>query len=167
VNRTDLPAQLSAKIADPDENDCWIWTAAIHPRGGYGQVKDLSRGRMTYAHRVVYEAVNGSIPDGLEIDHLCNLRACVNPEHLEAVTHAENVRRAVERRTTCLSGKHPWPEFASPTGVGGTRRCLGCAKEFDARRVWTPERLERRRARDRARYHHRRAILTGQEIDNA
>lgn len=63
-----------------------------------------------YAHRLAYEAANGPIPEGLEIDHLCRNRSCVNPDHLEAVTHAENLRRMP----------------AAPHGTRGRYKDRGC-----------------------------------------
>lgn len=71
--------------------ECWVWTANTHK--GYGNYG--SRERRQKAHRWAWEFTNGPIPDGLEIDHLCRNRACVRPTHLEPVTHAENVRRAM------------------------------------------------------------------------
>lgn len=69
---------------------CWIWNGA--PKNhGYCMVGEASRRR--YAHRVIYERFLGAIPDGLHIDHLCRVRNCVNPAHLEPVTIAENNRR--------------------------------------------------------------------------
>jgi hypothetical protein len=81
--------------------DCWEWTAAKDPKGygafGVGSTKTGTE-RVVRAHRFAYEHHVGPVPDGLELDHLCNNRACVNPAHLEPVTHQENIRRAVERR---------------------------------------------------------------------
>jgi hypothetical protein len=73
-----------------DGAGCWIWQLALD-RHGYGQWKVGKRNRL--AHRAMYEQHVGPIPDGMTLDHLCNIRACVNPAHLEPVPFAENVRR--------------------------------------------------------------------------
>ena len=70
--------------------DCWIWSGTLNNKG-YGRVAIAGKGQ--YAHRAMYEQEVGPIPDGYEIDHLCRVRACINPAHLEAVTHSENLRR--------------------------------------------------------------------------
>jgi hypothetical protein len=76
------------------EFGCWIWIGSMHPKG-YGLF--CAGGRKIYAHRYLYEYLNGPVPPGLELDHLCENKACVHPDHLEAVTHAENMRRAARR----------------------------------------------------------------------
>lgn len=70
--------------------ECWLWLGAIK-ESGYAQIK--LAGRSPMVHRVSYELAKGPIPAGLQLDHLCRVRNCINPDHLEAVTAAENVRR--------------------------------------------------------------------------
>lgn len=73
---------------------CWLWLGG-HLQSGYAM------GSRTTAHREVYEKMRGPIPPGLEIDHLCRNRGCVNPSHLEAVTHQENIRRSPVNSGRC------------------------------------------------------------------
>lgn len=80
---------------------CWLWMSGTAGEG-YG-VFHLEHGRQVYAHRFAYELLVGPIPEGLEIDHLCRVRLCVRPDHLEAVTPQENQRRA-NAKTHCPRG---------------------------------------------------------------
>ena len=114
----------------PDENGCWIWRWYVHS-SGYGMVR--VEGRARYAHRVVYEQLRGPVPDGLELDHLCRVRRCVNPEHLEPVTRSENLRRSPvtfagrnARKTHCIRGHEFTPENTLVTRNG--RNCIRCAR---------------------------------------
>jgi len=96
-----VPIRDPRPIRDPEvfwtrvqkrESGCWEWTSNI-TGAGYGSLS-LGAGKNGYAHRYSYELMRGSIPDGLTIDHLCRNTRCVNPDHLEPVTQAENNRRA-------------------------------------------------------------------------
>jgi hypothetical protein len=88
--------ETSYDLADTGyETPCWIWNRIIDD-SGYGRC--LFRGRPTAkAHRVVYELHRGPIPKGRVLDHLCAMPACVNPDHLESVTQAENIARGYRR----------------------------------------------------------------------
>lgn len=86
-----MPRHEAAVDFTVDGSGCWIWSGSVSTHG-YGVLR--IRGRQYKAHRVMYEMYRGTIPVGLEIDHLCRVRQCCNPEHLEPVTRAENARRA-------------------------------------------------------------------------
>jgi hypothetical protein len=70
---------------------CWLWRGKLNEKG---YASTTHKGKSTGAHRKAYEMLIGPIPEGLELDHLCRIRHCCNPDHLEPVTHLENVARA-------------------------------------------------------------------------
>ena len=114
-----------------DKTDtCWLWTGYVRD-DGYGEGSIDGRG--IQAHRLAYLLLVGPIPEGMHVDHVyangCRHRHCVNPAHLEAVTPAENVRRAAARTTHCPQG-HPYDEantYVPPGKVGG-RTCRVCGR---------------------------------------
>lgn len=115
---------LASVRVDP-ESDCWLWLGALD-RKGYGHSSLMLPTRI--AHRVSYEAFVGTIPDGLQLDHLCRVRRCVNPAHLDPVTLRENLRRGAESRTACRKG-HPYAVFGVYQRPEGGRACVQCRRE--------------------------------------
>lgn len=122
-----------SKVNVGKPNDCWTWKAST-TTGGYGQF--LVEGRLVHAHRVAYTLTVGPIPEGLELDHLCRNRRCVNPTHLEPVTRQENIRRGEglaginARKTHCprghaLSGDNLY-KYQPKDRPGPRRRCKVC-----------------------------------------
>ena len=111
---------------------CWLWTASCSPTG-YGVFR-ISQPvhKLVSAHRWAYEQVHGPIPAGLQIDHLCRIRHCVNPDHLEAVTQKENLQRgkgtnghSYTRKTHCKHG-HMFNCKNTQIRPDGSRRCRVC-----------------------------------------
>jgi hypothetical protein len=124
---------------------CWLWTAALD-RDGYGQfrIKDGQRWVTVGAHRIAYDIEVGLPPkdSGLEPDHTCRVPACVNPAHLDPVTHQTNVRRGISpvgihsRKTECIHG-HPFDEENTHIERWGDRVgrvCKTCQTERNRRR---------------------------------
>jgi hypothetical protein len=126
---------------------CWLWRGYVRP-DGYGTISAGApepgvRGRPRLVHRVAYALTEGAIPEGLTLDHLCGVRNCVNPEHLEPVTMRENLLRGDTfqaknaAKTHCPQG-HPYDEENTYlTGRG--RACRICrraaAQRYEAKRI--------------------------------
>jgi hypothetical protein len=121
---------LARSVAGP--GGCLIYTGSLN-KYGYGNVgvKVADKWITKKAHRVVYEALVGPIPEGLFLDHLCRIRSCCNPAHLEPVTHLENVRRGqgnqYKNRTDCSAG-HPYTPENTRLRNGKERVCLACER---------------------------------------
>lgn len=131
--RPSLNARFMTNVEVDGSTGCWLWTAKLN-RDGYGHFR--LDGRRPGAHRVAYELFVGAIPEGLEIDHLCRVRHCVNPAHLEPVTHGVNVARGIAvppvalakaRQTHCIHG-HEFTAENTLVKPNGTRGCRACVK---------------------------------------
>jgi len=117
---------LEEMISRVPECGCWIWLGVIQGNG-YGKYgKQL-------AHRLIYEKAKGTVPNGLQLDHLCRVRSCVNPDHLEPVTQRENILRGDSfsaknaAKTSCPSG-HPYTKENTRIRANGYRECRECRK---------------------------------------
>ena len=135
----ELPDRILVKIALNVDTGCWEWTASRNNRG-YGKIGvGGAAGGMQYAHRVVYELLVGPIPERHEIDHLCRVRHCVNPEHMETVTHAENVARSMHpnivahRTGVCVSGLHEMTGDNLYINPGSGLRCCRACRDIRRR----------------------------------
>ena len=117
-----------------DESGCWLWKANTNGCG-YGVI--TKKAQTLYAHRIMYRAVKGEIPAGLELDHLCRIRSCINPSHLEPVTHSENLARGlIGMKTHCLRGHQYTPENTiTKNGGNGRRACKACHRECERNRA--------------------------------
>lgn len=113
--------------------DCWLWIGSLNA-SGYGQFNPGGRGRPVRAHRWAWEHLVGPIPEGLHIDHLCRNPPCVNPDHLEPVTPAENTRRGhhpsvrTRRSGTCRRG-HVLAEVGVERVSATSYTCRACRRD--------------------------------------
>ena len=131
----EVSARLEARIDRDSSPPCWLWTGGKN-QYGYGRFYVAAGQPQAVAHRAVYELHRGPVPAGLVLDHLCRVPACVNPDHLEPVSHAENLRRGATKGgalytppTHCPHG-HEYDESNTywRRGAAGnmTRDCRAC-----------------------------------------
>jgi hypothetical protein len=123
-----MPERFWNKI-EQDPSGCWLWVGYTSHKG-YARMVWGSR-KWAYAHRIAYEQLVGPIPEHLpDCDHLCRVRNCVNPNHIEPVTHLENVRRGlrcVKAATHCRHG-HAYDEENTYVSSTGARACRACGR---------------------------------------
>ena len=126
--RGSLADRLWAKV--DASGPCWLWTGSTN-HAGYGRISRGKRGEGTIVtHVAAFELLVGPVPAGLELDHLCLVKRCCNPDHLEPVTRSENIRRRVAlgvwpARLTCLRGH----QFDGINTHNGQRTCSTCSRE--------------------------------------
>jgi hypothetical protein len=134
MRRETLPERIE-KYSIPEPNSgCILWIGVTN-YSGYGVI-NVAR-KQYRAHRLIYELMRGPVPDGLVLDHLCRVRCCVNPDHLEPVTQLVNVRRGAKLVKFCKSGHEFTPENTLVRTRGdGTqtlrRTCLACKRRLNA-----------------------------------
>lgn len=120
---------LSTRVT-VDANGCWLWNLSLNHHG-YAQGKPPG-GKYRSIHRFAYETAHGPIPEGLQLDHLCRVRHCVNPDHLEPVTSHENSHRSSitiasrnAAKTHCKQG-HEFTDVNTYIAASGSRVCRTC-----------------------------------------
>lgn len=119
------------KVSPCPMTGCWLWTASLKP-DGYGRSYEYGGHLQRLAHRTAYERLVGPIPADLQVDHLCRVRSCCNPAHLELVTTRENTMRGISfsavnaAKTSCVNG-HPLVGKNLYVRRDGTRKCYACA----------------------------------------
>ena len=136
------PLERFESFVSPEPNSgCWLWTGYLDAHGyaRLGVVIHDGRWIPRPAHQIAYEVFRGPIPDGLVLDHLCRVRCCVNPDHLEAVTNEENLKRGIRdagnkaacakarAKTHCKHG-HQYTDETTLRDKNGNRFCSICRK---------------------------------------
>lgn len=130
-----LPVHVESRI--DRTAGCWLWSGRLTEKG-YGRCH--IEGKERRVHRYIFEKTNGPVPDGMELDHLCRVRHCVNPEHLEVVTSRVNILRGKSlaalnaAKTHCKRG-HEFNRANTIKRKGGrSRACRACLEEQRRRR---------------------------------
>ena len=132
ANRVELQDYIERRSIQEPNSGCWIWMLSDgghgYPQGSFPQATGQ---RVSLAHRMSYNAFNGDIPDGYEVDHLCRNRSCVNPNHLEAVTKHANRARQMGKK---VDADHSASDGCSTCGteyrvVSGNLQCPKCRKD--------------------------------------
>ena len=117
---------VSERVQYDTNGGCWLWTGYVNS-WGYGTVWSSAAKKVRYAHRVSYEQKTGlTIPDGMDINHLCRVRCCVNPDHLEVLPRSEHMSRQLSAtKTHCVRG-HPLSGENIYLYANRFRQCRAC-----------------------------------------
>ncbi len=126
MRKTPVLERLMGKVIPEPNSGCWLWMGVLGPNG-YGRI--AVSGRTVQAHREMFKAHGGTLDNSRQLDHLCRVRCCVNPLHLEKVTCRENLRRGKGHgsETACPQG-HPYSAENTYVSPDGDRRCRICAR---------------------------------------
>lgn len=160
-------------LVEPTESRCLLWVGEIS-KDGYGTRSVRGVGGSSWAHRWAYEEGVGPIPEWMTIDHLCRVRSCVNPAHLEAVTRGENVLRGegpaaqAARKTHCPKGHEYAGDNLYVNPTTGYRLCQTCQRN-EENRAERNARVQdwRRRNPDKARAQSERAYAKRKQLVSA
>lgn len=123
-----IEESIRESVMPEPNNGCFLWIGELSP-GGYGRKRYL--GKRLYAHRLVYEMEHGEIPKDMTIDHLCRVRSCVNPKHMEVVTNKENILRGISpsalnfRKKFCAKCSGPYTKDNR-----AKRTCVNCRNTY-------------------------------------
>ncbi|CAE6713637.1 hypothetical protein R75461_01178 [Paraburkholderia nemoris] len=163
--RISLDELIESRVERIPECGCWIWIGALFENSGYARVK--RDGKDQVAHRAIYEEIAGPVEPELELDHLCRVRCCVNPSHVEPVTGRVNVLRGETivrenwRKTHCHKGH---PLFGENLFVrrDGRRRCRTCERATQKKIKKNPISKAKHAARERVRRAKEKQMKAGQ-----
>jgi hypothetical protein len=125
-------ARFMSLVEVDAETNCWNWVGC-KTKGGYGA--SALNGIKMVAHRAMWRLLRGELPDGLDLDHLCRNRSCINPDHLEPVTRSENLKRGFEARGCKNGHSYNDRDFDLVKRSDGSveRRCKICHRERNRR----------------------------------
>jgi hypothetical protein len=131
LEKDTLMQRFNEKWIPVPESGCWLWTGALGG-DGYGAIYSDRDRKKIKAHQAAYELYKGELTPGLNIDHLCRVHCCVNPNHLEEVTHVENMRRGIvwdfnKKKTHCPKG-HEYSGNNLYITTRGHRACKTCMR---------------------------------------